>query len=69
MYCALAGQDPAEKLQVSEKPVAAGGTYAGMALLLTKLKLLTVHRDVHILRRWETSRRAGLSSRLAWGPT
>ena len=39
-YLALAQQDPAEKLHVPEKPVAAGGTYAGMALLLTKLKLV-----------------------------
>jgi murein L,D-transpeptidase YcbB/YkuD len=39
-YLALAQQDPAEKLPVPEKPVAAGGTYAGMALLMAKLKLV-----------------------------
>jgi murein L,D-transpeptidase YcbB/YkuD len=39
-YLALEQQDPAEKLPVPEKPVAAGGTYAGMALLMAKLKLV-----------------------------
>ena len=39
-YLALAQQDPGEKLPVPEKLVAAGGTYAGMALLVTKLKLV-----------------------------
>jgi murein L,D-transpeptidase YcbB/YkuD len=39
-YLALAQQDPAEKLAVPEKPVAAGGTYGGMALLVAKLKLV-----------------------------
>jgi murein L,D-transpeptidase YcbB/YkuD len=39
-YLALAQQDLAEKLPVPEKPVAVGGTYAGMALLVTKLKLV-----------------------------
>ena len=39
-YLALARQDPAEKLPVPEKPVASGGTYAGMGLLATKLKLV-----------------------------
>src|SRR5580700_2076628 len=38
-YLALAQQDPAEKLPVPEKPVAVGGTYAGMALLVAKLRL------------------------------
>jgi L,D-transpeptidase YcbB len=38
-YLALAQQDPAEKLAVPEKPVAAGGTYGGMALLVAKLRL------------------------------
>ncbi|HET6180258.1 MAG TPA: L,D-transpeptidase family protein [Candidatus Sulfotelmatobacter sp.] len=39
-YLALAQHDPAEKLPVPEKPVSAGGTYPGMALLVTKLKLV-----------------------------
>jgi L,D-transpeptidase YcbB len=39
-YLALGQQDPAEKLAVPEKPVAAGGTYGGMALLVAKLKLV-----------------------------
>ncbi len=39
-YLSLAQQDPSEKLPVPEKPVAAGGTYSGMALLVTKLKLV-----------------------------
>ena len=39
-YLALAQQDSAEKLPVPEKPVAAGGTYEGMALLVAKLKLV-----------------------------
>jgi L,D-transpeptidase YcbB len=39
-YLSLAQQDPSEKLPVPEKPVAAGGTYSGMALLVTKLKLM-----------------------------
>jgi murein L,D-transpeptidase YcbB/YkuD len=39
-YLALAPQDPAEKLPVPEKPVSGGGTYPGMALLVTKLKLV-----------------------------
>ncbi len=39
-YLALAQQGPAEKLPVPEKPVAPGDTYAGMALLVAKLKLL-----------------------------
>ena len=39
-YLALAPQDSAEKLPVPEKPVAPGGTYPGMALLVTKLKLV-----------------------------
>jgi L,D-transpeptidase YcbB len=39
-YLALAQQDPAEKLAVPEKSVAAGGTYGGMALLVAKLKLV-----------------------------
>jgi len=39
-YLALAQQDPAEKLPVPEKPVAEGGTYEGMALLVAKLKLV-----------------------------
>jgi L,D-transpeptidase YcbB len=39
-YLALAQQDFAEKLPVPEKAVAPGGTYAGVALLVTKLKLL-----------------------------
>jgi murein L,D-transpeptidase YcbB/YkuD len=38
-YLSLAQHDPVEKLPVPEKPVAQGGTYAGMALLVTKLKL------------------------------
>jgi murein L,D-transpeptidase YcbB/YkuD len=38
-YLSLTQHDPAEKLPVPEKPVAQGGTYAGMALLVTKLKL------------------------------
>jgi murein L,D-transpeptidase YcbB/YkuD len=38
-YLTLAQQDPAEKLAVPEKPVAAGGTYGGMALLVAKLRL------------------------------
>jgi len=39
-YLALAQQDSSEKLPVPEKPVARGGTYPGMALLVTKLKLV-----------------------------
>jgi murein L,D-transpeptidase YcbB/YkuD len=39
-YLSLVQQDPFEKLPVPEKPVAAGGTYSGMALLVTKLKLV-----------------------------
>jgi len=39
-YLSLAQQDPPEKLTVPEKPVAPGGTYSGMALLVTKLKLV-----------------------------
>jgi murein L,D-transpeptidase YcbB/YkuD len=39
-YLVLAQQDPAEKLSVPEKPVAPGSTYAGMALLVPKLKLV-----------------------------
>jgi len=39
-YLSLAQQDSSEKLPVPEKPVAAGGTYSGMALLVTKLKLV-----------------------------
>ena len=39
-YLALVDQDPAEKLPIPGKPVAAGDTYAGMALLITKLKLV-----------------------------
>jgi L,D-transpeptidase YcbB len=39
-YLALEQQDPTGKLPVPEKPVAAGGTYAGMALLVTKLKVV-----------------------------
>jgi murein L,D-transpeptidase YcbB/YkuD len=39
-YLAIAPQDPAEKLPVPEKTVEAGGTYAGMAPLVTKLKLV-----------------------------
>src|ERR1700693_440973 len=39
-YLSLAQQDPSEKLPVPEKPVAAGDTYSGMALLVTKLKLM-----------------------------
>jgi murein L,D-transpeptidase YcbB/YkuD len=39
-YLALERQDPTGKLPVPEKPVAAGGTYAGMALLMAKLKLV-----------------------------
>jgi L,D-transpeptidase YcbB len=39
-YLSLVQQDPSEKLPAPEKPVAAGGTYSGMALLVTKLKLV-----------------------------
>jgi murein L,D-transpeptidase YcbB/YkuD len=39
-YLALAQQDSAEKLPVPEKPVVPGGTYAGMKLLVTKLKFV-----------------------------
>jgi L,D-transpeptidase YcbB len=39
-YLALAQRDSAEKLPVPEKPVAAGGTYGEMALLVAKLKLV-----------------------------
>jgi L,D-transpeptidase YcbB len=39
-YLALAQQDSAEKLPVPEKPVAPGGAHAGIALLVTKLKLV-----------------------------
>jgi L,D-transpeptidase YcbB len=39
-YLALAARDSAEKLPVPEKPVAPGGSYAGTALLVSKLKLL-----------------------------
>jgi murein L,D-transpeptidase YcbB/YkuD len=39
-YLALALQDPYEKLAVPEKPVATGGTYGAMALLVAKLKLV-----------------------------
>jgi murein L,D-transpeptidase YcbB/YkuD len=39
-YLSLAQQDPSEKLPVPEKPVAAGDTYSGMALLVAKLKLM-----------------------------
>jgi murein L,D-transpeptidase YcbB/YkuD len=39
-YLSLVQQDPSEKLPVPQKPVAAGGTYPGMALLVTKLKLV-----------------------------
>jgi L,D-transpeptidase YcbB len=39
-YLSLVQQDPSEKLPVPEKPVAAGGTYSGRALLVTKLKLV-----------------------------
>src|SRR6202162_5826928 len=39
-YLSLAQQDPPEKLTVPEKPVAPGGAYSGMALLVTKLKLV-----------------------------
>src|SRR5215469_2130095 len=39
-YLSLVQQDPFEKLLVPEKPVAAGGTYSGMALLVTQLKLV-----------------------------
>jgi L,D-transpeptidase YcbB len=39
-YLALAPQDSAEKLPVPEKLVAPGATYGGMALLVTKLKLV-----------------------------
>jgi murein L,D-transpeptidase YcbB/YkuD len=38
-YLVLAQQDPAEKLPLPAKPVTPGGTYAGMGLLVTKLKL------------------------------
>jgi L,D-transpeptidase YcbB len=38
-YLNLLEQDAAEKLPVPEKPVAPGGMYPGMALLVTKLKL------------------------------
>jgi murein L,D-transpeptidase YcbB/YkuD len=39
-YLALAPQDSAEKLPVPPRRVAPGGTYPGMALLVTKLKLV-----------------------------
>ena len=39
-YLSLVQQDSSEKLAAPEKPVAAGGTYSGMALLVTKLKLV-----------------------------
>jgi L,D-transpeptidase YcbB len=39
-YLSLAQQDPGEKLPVPEKPVAEGGTYAGMGLLVNRLKLV-----------------------------
>jgi len=39
-YLSLVQQDPSEKLPVPEKPVAVGDTYSGMALLVTKLKLV-----------------------------
>jgi L,D-transpeptidase YcbB len=39
-YLSLAQEDPAQKLPVPEKPVAAGGTYAGMGLLVNRLKLV-----------------------------
>jgi murein L,D-transpeptidase YcbB/YkuD len=39
-YLSLVQRDPSEKLPVPEKPMAAGGTYSGMALLITKLKLV-----------------------------
>jgi murein L,D-transpeptidase YcbB/YkuD len=39
-YLSLAPQDPSEKLPAPEKPVAVGGSYSGMALLVTKLKLV-----------------------------
>ena len=38
-YLSLAERDPAERLPVPERPVAPGGTYAGIALLVTKLKV------------------------------
>ena len=39
-YLSLAQEDPAQKLPVPEKPVAAGGTYAAMGLLVNRLKLV-----------------------------
>lgn len=39
-YLSLVQRDPSERLPVPEKPVAAGGTYSGMALLVAKLKLV-----------------------------
>ena len=39
-YLSLAPEVPSEKLPVPEKPVTAGGTYVGMRLLVSKLKLL-----------------------------
>ena len=39
-YLSLAHQDPSEKLPAPDEPVAAGDTYSGMALLVTKLKLV-----------------------------
>jgi murein L,D-transpeptidase YcbB/YkuD len=39
-YLSLTQEDPAQKLPVPEKPVAAGGTYAGIGLLVNRLKLV-----------------------------
>jgi murein L,D-transpeptidase YcbB/YkuD len=39
-YLALMQKEPAEKLPVPAKPVTPGSTYAGMGLLVTKLKLV-----------------------------
>jgi murein L,D-transpeptidase YcbB/YkuD len=39
-YLSLAQEDPDQKLPVPEKPVTAGGTYAGMGLLVNRLKLV-----------------------------
>ncbi len=40
-YLSLVQQGPSEKLPVPEKPVAEGGTYSGIALLIAKLKLVS----------------------------
>lgn len=39
-YLSLVQLEPSEKLPVPQKPVAAGDTYSGMALLVTKLKVV-----------------------------